>query len=56
MQTALNIIYAIFSQTINFLFNTAELFPGVTIGWIIVFLAIFGIIINAIFGFKKEVK
>lgn len=56
MSTALNIIYSIFSQTINFLFVTCELFPGVTLGWITVFIAIFIILINAIFGFKKEEK
>lgn len=55
MSQALSYLYDIYSGFINMAFNDFELFPNVTIGWIIIVILVFGIMINSILNIPKGV-
>lgn len=48
MNEALTYIYYIFDKFINFIFNEALLFNGVSIGWVVISIFIFSFVIQNI--------
>lgn len=54
MSDALNILYQIYDQFINLVFNTLELFPNVTVGWIAITCFVFGILFRNILALPNK--
>lgn len=48
MNEALNYIYYCYDKFINFIFNTCDFGNGITIGWIIISVFVFNILISNI--------
>lgn len=55
MSQALTYLYEIYTSFLDLVFNRFELFTNVTIGWIIVSIVIFGLMINNILNLPKGV-
>lgn len=55
MAQALTYLYDIYSGFINMVFNDFELFENVTLGWIVIVVFVFGIMINSILNIPKGV-
>ena len=53
MSEALEYIYYIFDSMFDWLFNDAELFENVTIGWVIVVCILFGMVIKSILNIPR---
>lgn len=53
MTDALSIIYYVFNKFIDLLFNKFEIFPNVSIGWIMVSIIIISIMITNILSVAK---
>lgn len=60
MDEALTYLYYIFDSMFDWLFEDAELFPNVTIGWILVVIILFTMVIRSILniprGFRGSIK
>ena len=54
MQEALNTIYYIFNKLVSFVFNDAAIESGVSIGWVITAVFVFGIIITSILNLPRS--
>lgn len=54
MQEALNIIFQIYSKFITLVFDTLELFPNVSIGWIAVVCVVFSILFRNILALPNK--
>ena len=53
MTEALNYIWYIFDKLINWFFNDTVLFEGVTIGWVIVVITVFGLLIRSLLNVPR---
>lgn len=53
MSEALDIIYEIYFAFIDWVFNRANFFPGISIGWVAVTVFVFSILINNILNVAK---
>lgn len=53
MQEGLTYLYQIYESFLDLIFNRFELFEGVTIGWIIIAVMVFGIMITSILNLPK---
>lgn len=60
MSEALNYLYYIFDSMLDWLFEDAELFTNVTVGWVIVVIILFSMVIRSILnlprGFRGGIK
>lgn len=56
MTEALQYIYYIFDKLLDWLFNSAEFFPNVTIGWVIITIILFGMVIKSIINIPRSVR
>lgn len=56
MTDALSIIYYIFNKFIDLIFDKFEIFPNVTIGWIMVAILIIAIMISNILSVAKAAQ
>ena len=54
MNDALTIIEYIFVKQLNFVFNDLEILPNVTIGWVIVVITIFSILIYNVVNIARS--
>lgn len=54
MAQALGYIYDIYSGFLNLVFNVFAIESGVTVGWIIVSVIVFGLMINNILNLPKS--
>lgn len=54
MNEALTYLYQIYAGFVNLVFNTFEISNGVSIGWILVSVTVFGILINTILNIPKS--
>lgn len=54
MSTALDYIYYIYDKFINLIFNTLELFPNVTIGWIAITIFVFNILFKNVLALPNK--
>lgn len=52
MQDALNLFYYLFNKTITWVFN-AQLFTGVTIGWVLISIIVMGILIKNLLSIPR---
>lgn len=48
MNDAIEVFYYLFSKVYNLLFVTMEIAEGVTVGWVLITIIIFGIIIRSV--------
>lgn len=53
MNEALEILYQIYFAFIDWIFNTANIVPGVSIGWIGITVFIFSVMINSIINIAR---
>ena len=56
MAQALTYLYDIYSGFINMVFNDFALFENVTLGWIVIAVFVFGIMINSILNIPKGIQ
>lgn len=56
MNEALTYIYLIYSRFISLVFTDFALFNGVTIGWVLISVLVFGILIRSILNLPKGVS
>lgn len=60
MSEALGYIYYILDSMLNWLFEDAELFPNVTVGWVVITIILFSMVIRSILniprGFRGSFK
>ena len=56
MSEALSYIYYIFDSMFDWLFNDAELFTNVTIGWVIVVCILFSMVIKSILNIPRGIR
>lgn len=54
MTTALGYIYNIYTAFLNLVFNVFAISSGVTIGWIVITIIVFGLMINNILNLPKS--
>lgn len=54
MSEALNYIYYCYDKFINFIFNTCDLGNGITIGWILISVFVFNILISNILAIPNK--
>lgn len=54
MSEALEILYSIYSAFIEWIFNRATIFEGVTIGWIAMVVFVFSVLINSIINIARS--
>lgn len=54
MAQALTYIYAIYTAFIGLVFDTFEIATNVTVGWVIVAIIVFGLMINNILNLPKS--
>lgn len=54
MATALQYIYYIYQKFIVFVFDTMEIQQGVTVGWILVSITLFGLLIKSILNVPRQ--
>lgn len=53
MAEALTILYQIYNSFLDLVFNRFELFTGVTIGWVLVSIVVFGLMISNILNLPR---
>lgn len=56
MNDAIELIFYIFNKGINLFFNDLVLIEGVTLGWVLVSIMIFGILFNAVLNLPSNVS
>ena len=56
MSEALQYIYYIFDSMFDWLFNDAELFTNVTLGWVIVVCILFSMVIKSILNIPRGIR
>ena len=56
MSEALEYIYYIFDSMFDWLFNDAELFENVTIGWVIIVVTVFGLLIRSLLNIPRSAR
>lgn len=56
MSEALTYLYQIYSAFITLVFDTFELFANVTIGWVLVVIMLFGLMIGSILNLPRGVS
>lgn len=56
MENAINLFNYIFQKFINMIFNDFEIQSGVTIGWVIITIILFGMLINNILNIPNNVR
>ena len=56
MTQALTYIYQIFNKFVQLMFNDFEMFSGVTVGWVIVSVMLFNLMIVNILNLPRSVK
>ena len=56
MSTALGYIWYIFDKLINWFFNDTEMFEGVTIGWVIIVVTVFGLLIKSLLNIPRGAR
>lgn len=56
MENAINLFNYIFQKFIHMIFNDFEIQSGVTIGWIIITVILFGMLINNILNIPNNVR
>ena len=56
MTDALNYLYYLFDSLISWIFNDAEFFPNVTIGWVIITCILFGMVIKSILNIPRGIR
>lgn len=56
MNEALTYIYQIYNKFLDLIFNQFEMFSGVTIGWVIIAIMVFGMMINSILNIPKGIR
>lgn len=56
MSTALGYIWYIFDKLINWFFNDTEMFEGVTIGWVIIVVTVFGLLIRSLLNIPRGAR
>lgn len=54
MNEALTYLYYIYDKFIVFVFDTMEIFDGVTVGWIVISLILFGLIIRSVLNVPRQ--
>lgn len=54
MSEAINYIYVIFSRFLDFVFNDMLIAQGVSIGWVVVSLLIFGVLVRSILNLPRS--
>lgn len=54
MSEALEILYEIYFAFIDWIFNDANFFPGVSIGWVAVTVFIFSVMIHSIINIARS--
>lgn len=54
MSEALELLYTIYSSFIDWIFNRATIFEGITIGWVAVVVFVFSILINSIINIARS--
>lgn len=56
MENAINLFNYIFQKFINMIFNDFVIQSGVTIGWVIITIVLFGMLINNILNIPNNVR
>lgn len=56
MAEALTYLYQIYSSFLDLMFNSFEIATNVTVGWIIVVIIVFGLMINTILNLPRSMK
>lgn len=56
MSTALGYIWYIFDKLINWFFNDTEMFTGVTLGWVIVVISVFYMLIRSLLNIPRGAR
>lgn len=54
MSEALTYLYYIYDKFIVFVFDTMEIFEGVTVGWIVISLILFGLLIRSVLNVPRQ--
>lgn len=54
MSEALELLYSIYNAFIDWIFNRATIFEGVTIGWVAIVVFVFSILINSIINIARS--
>lgn len=54
MTQALQYLYYIYDKFIVFVFDTMEIVPNVTVGWILISIILFGLIIRSIINVPRQ--
>lgn len=55
MTEALTYIYQIYEKFLDLVFNQFEMFSGVTIGWVIIAILVFGVMITSILNIPRGI-
>lgn len=55
MNQAIELVYYIYKSLLDFLFNEAAIVPGVTLGWIMISVIVFGILVSSFIVVPKGV-
>lgn len=53
MTDAIEILYQIYFAFVNWIFNTANIVPGVSIGWIAVTVFVFSVLIHSLINIAR---
>lgn len=56
MSEALNYLYTIYDDMLDLLFNRFYMFPGVSVGWVMVTVIIFAIVIRSIINVPRTMS
>lgn len=56
MNEALNYLYYIYNKFLNLVFNQMQIASGVTVGWIMISIFVFGIMIRSILNLPRGVS
>ncbi len=56
MTEALGYIWYIFDKLISWFFNDTEMFEGVTIGWVIIVVTVFGLLIRSLLNIPRSAR
>lgn len=56
MAQALTYLYDIYTGFLNMVFNDFELFPNVTVGWIVVVVLVLGLVINSVLNIPRGIS
>lgn len=56
MNVAINVFYEIFRNLIVFVFNKMEIVEGVTVGWVLIVVIVFGILLGSLINVPKRAQ